>query len=319
MCRALQINHTVGVNWTGPEQHTSLRTAILFLLGCTAAIALACGGGSGAYKTPTTTGMTTAAPTKASGQLLLASTTTTQDSGLLDVLIPAFEKETGYTVKLVAGGSGQAIENATRGDVDALLVHSPAAEKKMVDAGDGIERQLVMHNDFLVVGPANDPAGVKSAADVNAAFTAIANKQAPFISRGDNSGTNVFELNIWKALNITPKGQSWYSETGQGQGATLQVASQRAAYALADRATFLAQKANLDLVILHEKSTRLQNIYHVIVVNPAKHPNVNVVAARALAAWITRADVQALIGKFGVDKYGEPLFFPDAGKAGPAG
>jgi tungstate transport system substrate-binding protein len=150
-------------------------------------------------------------------------------------------------------------------------------------------------------------------------MTAISTKQAPFISRGDNSGTNVFELNIWKALNITPKGQSWYSETGQGQGATLQVAGQRAAYALADRATFLAQKANLDLVILHERSKGLLNVYHVIVVNPAKHPNVNAVAARAWAAWITRPDVQALIGKFGVDKYGEPLFFPDAGKPEPAG
>ena len=272
-------------------------------------MAMACGSSSNSNK----------APTKASGQLLLASTTTTQDSGLLDVLIPAFEKETGYTVKLVAGGSGQAIENGTRGDVDALLVHSPAAEKKMVDAGDGIERQLVMHNDFLVVGPSSDPAGVRSASDVDAAFRAIANKQAPFISRGDNSGTNVFELNIWKALNITPKGQRWYSETGQGQGATLQVASQRAAYALADRATFLAQKANLEMVILHEKSKGLLNVYHVIVVNPARHPKVNVVAARAWAAWITRSDVQDLIGKFGIDKYGEPLFLPDAAKPEPAG
>ena len=306
-------------------QRTTVRAAALCITLCIAVVTLACGSRS-TNKTPTTgttaaasTAAATAAPTKTSGQLLLASTTTTQDSGLLDMLIPVFEKETGYTVKLVAGGSGQAIENGTRGDVDALLVHSPAAEKKMVDAGDGIERQLVMHNDFLVVGPSSDPAAVKSAADVNAAFTAIANKQSPFISRGDNSGTNVFELNIWKALNITPKGQSWYSETGQGQGATLQVASQRAAYALADRGTFLAQKANLDLVILHQKSAGLLNIYHIIVVNPAKHPNVNVVAARAWAAWITRPDVQELIGKFGVAKYGEPLFFADAGKAEPAG
>lgn len=259
----------------------------------------------------------TALPTKASGTLLLASTTTTQDSGLLDVLIPAFEKATGYRVKLVAGGSGQAIENGTRGDVDVLFVHSPAAEKKMVDAGDGIERQLVMHNDFIVVGPKNDPAGVRSAVDVNAAFKAIADRRAPFISRGDSSGTNVFELNIWKALAITPQGQSWYSETGQGQGATLQVASQRRAYALADRGTYLAQKNNLDLEILHEKSRGLLNLYHVIVVNPAKHPNVNVAGARAWAAWITRPDVQELIGTFGVDKYGEPLFIPDAGKPEP--
>jgi tungstate transport system substrate-binding protein len=299
------------------------RTAMFGLIAVVAVMAIACGGGGGSSKAPaagvTASAATSAAQTKASGQLLLASTTTTQDSGLLDVLIPAFEQETGYRVKLIAGGSGQAIENGTRGDVDVLLVHSPAAEMMMVAAGDGIERQLVMHNDFLVVGPPADPAGVKSAADVNAAFRAIADKQAPFISRGDNSGTNVFELNIWKALKITPKGQSWYSETGQGQGATLQIASQRAAYALADRATFLAQKANLDLAILHEKSKGLLNVYHVIVVNPARHPKVNVTAARAWAAWITRPDVQAMIGTFGVDKYGEPLFFADAGKAEPAG
>jgi tungstate transport system substrate-binding protein len=299
-----------------------LRIVAFGLAAITAASTVSCGSNDPPMQTPTTSAtratIPSPAPTKASGTLLLASTTTTQDSGLLDVLIPAFEKETGYTVKLVAGGSGQAIQNGTDGNVDALLVHSPAAELKMVDAGDGIERQLVMHNDFLVVGPTNDPAGVKAASDVMAAFSAIAAAQAPFISRGDNSGTNVFELNIWKALNITPRGQSWYSETGQGQGATLQVANQRSAYALADRATYLAQKANLDLVILHEKSKGLLNVYHVIVVNPAKHPNVNVTAARAWAAWIVRPDVQDVIGKFGVEKYGEPLFFPDAGKAEPA-
>lgn len=304
------------------KQNTMLCRVTICLIAVVAAATLACGGGSSS-ETPTTGGDTPAAasgaPTKASGTLLLASTTTTQDSGLLDVLIPAFEEETGYTVRLIAGGSGQAIENGTRGDVDALLVHSPAAEQKMIDAGDGIERQLVMHNDFLIVGPASDPAGVKAAADAKAAFAAIADKQAAFISRGDNSGTHVFELNIWKSINITPAGQSWYSETGQGQGATLQVASQRAAYAMADRGTFLAQKPNLDLVILHEKSAGLLNIYHVIVVNPAKHPNVNVTAARAWAAWITGSDTQEMISKFGVDKYGEPLFFPDAGKPEPAG
>ena len=300
-----------------------LRIVAFGLAAIIAVLAASCGGSDTSKQTPTSgatqAAISSPARTKASGTLLLASTTTTQDSGLLDVLIPAFEKETGYTVKLVAGGSGQAIQNGTDGNVDALLVHSPAAELKMVDAGDGIERQLVMHNDFIVVGPTSDPAGVKAASDVNAAFRAIAAHQAPFISRGDNSGTNVFELNIWKAINITPKGQSWYSESGQGQGATLQIASQRGAYALADRGTFLSQKANLDLVILHEKSKGLLNIYHVIVVNPAKHPNVNVTAARAWAAWIVRPDVQDMIGKFGVDKYGEPLFFPDAGEAEPTG
>ncbi len=305
------------------KQSMMLRLLMIGLVTSITAATVACGNNGSSSKTPAIGGGTaataTGAPSKASGTLLLASTTTTQDSGLLDVLIPAFEEETGYTVKLIAGGSGQAIETGTRGDVDALLVHSPAAETKMLEAGDGIERQLVMHNDFLVVGPPGDPAGVKAAPDAKAAFAAIADKQAAFISRGDNSGTHVFELNIWKSINITPAGQSWYSETGQGQGATLQVASQRAAYAIADRGTFLAQKPNLDLVILHEKSAVLLNIYHVIIVNPAKHPAVNVTAARAWAAWITGQDAQAIISEFGVDKYGEPLFFPDAGKPERAG
>ena len=255
-------------------------------------------------------------PTKASGQLLLASTTTTQDSGLLDVLIPAFEQETGYSVKLVAGGSGQAIENAARGDVDVLLVHSPAAEEALVDAGDGIERAAVMHNDFIVVGPKSDPAGVRNAADAGAAFRAIAESGASFISRGDDSGTNVFEMRIWRAAGIMPEGQRWYSETGQGQGATLQIASQRGAYALADRATFLAERKNLDLEVVYDKPGTLLNVYHVIVVNPAKHPNVNVRAARAWAAWLVRGDTQELIGSFGVGEYGEALFVGDAGKVG---
>ncbi len=284
----------------------SARVALMLAAALT--VAAACGG----------SGSSGAGGTKSSGELLLASTTTTQDSGLLDMLIPAFEKETGYRVKLVSGGSGQAIANGTRGDVDVLLVHSPDAEKKMVEGGDGIERALVMHNEFLVVGPKDDPAGVRSAADANAAFQAIVARRATFVSRGDDSGTNVVEFKLWKAANVTPTGQDWYIETGQGQGATLQIASQRQAYALADRATFLAHQKNLDLEIVSQRSKGLLNVYHVIVVNPAKHPNVNVVAARAWSAWITRTDTQAMIGGFGVDRYGEPLFLSDAGKPEPA-
>jgi tungstate transport system substrate-binding protein len=257
------------------------------------------------------------APTKASGNLILATTTSTQDSGLLDVLVPMFEKETGYTVKTVAVGSGQAIEQASRGDADVVLVHSPDAEKKMVDAGDGVERVLVMHNDFIIVGPKDDPAGVKAAKLTNDAMTTISTKQAAFISRGDNSGTNALELKLWKAIAVTPKGQAWYSESGQGMGATLQIANQKKAYTISDRATYLAQKANLDLAILFQGDKALLNVYHVIVVNPAKHPNVNVVAARAFAAWMVRADIQKVIAEFGKDKAGEALFFPDAGKPEP--
>ncbi|MBI5284438.1 MAG: substrate-binding domain-containing protein [Chloroflexi bacterium] len=287
-------------------------------------LAAACGSDSKDHARTPSAGATTAAaaspaPTKASGTLILATTTSTQDSGLLDVLVPMFEKESGYTVKTVAVGSGQAIEQASRGDADVVLVHSPAAEKTMVDNANGIERALVMHNDFIIVGSKDDPAGRQAAKTTNDAMGAIAAKQSRFISRGDNSGTNALELKLWKAITIDPKGQSWYEESGQGMGATLQIANQKAAYTISDRATYLAQKKNLDLVIVFEKDRALLNVYHVIVVNPAKHANVKVDAARAFAAFMVRADVQKLIGEFGVATAGEPLFVPDAGKPEPAG
>jgi len=289
-------------------------------------IGAACGGdddeSSGADNTPasqaTSATQPTAAATKASGDLVLATTTSTQDSGLLDVLVPMFEEESGYNVQVIAVGSGQAIEQASRGDADVVLVHSPAAEKKMVDDGDGIERTLVMHNDFIIVGPEADPAGVAGAASVTEAMTKIATAQSPFISRGDDSGTNALELKLWKAAAIEPAG-SWYTESGQGMGATLQIAGQRGAYTISDRATFLAQSANLDLQVLFEDKPELLNVYHTIVVNPEKHPDVRAAGARAFAAFMVRPDVQEIIGKFGVDKYGEPLFFADAGKPEPAG
>ena len=300
------------------------RTPILIVLALiVVAFSAGCRGGSNSSETATVapaspSAVQSPAPTKATGTLILATTTSTQDSGLLDVLVPMFEKETGYTVKTVAVGSGQAIEQASRGDADVVLVHSPDAEKKMVDAGDGIERTLIMHNDFIIVGPNADPAGVKAATLTNDAMTAISTKRSAFISRGDNSGTNALELKLWKAINVTPKGQSWYAESGQGMGATLQIANQKDAYTISDRATYLAQKANLDLAILFQGDKALLNIYHVIVVNPAKHTNVNVVAARAFAAWMVRADIQTVIGEFGKVKAGEALFFPDAGKPEPA-
>ena len=298
-----------------------LLLAALTLIGLL--LATACGSDSkDDARTPATAAATAAAspaPTKASGTLILATTTSTQDSGLLDVLVPMFEKESGYKVKTVAVGSGQAIEQASRGDADVVLVHSPAAEKTMVENADGIERALVMHNDFIIVGSKDDPAALKSATTTNDAMTAIATKQSRFISRGDNSGTNALELKLWKAISVDPKGQSWYEESGQGMGATLQIANQKAAYTISDRATYLAQKKNLDLVIVFEKDKALLNGYHVIVVNPAKHPNVKVDAARAFAAFLVRADVQKVIGEFGVATAGEPLFVPDAGKPEPAG
>ncbi len=255
----------------------------------------------------------TTPPKPANPTLILATTTSTQDSGLLDVLVPDFEQKTGYTVQTVAVGSGEAMKMGQECNADVLLVHSPAAEKTFMDSNYGIDRRLVMHNDFIVVGPSSDPAGIKGTASAPDAFAKIANTQSPFISRGDNSGTNAKELAIWKAAKITPEG-SWYTESGQGMGATLQIASEKGAYTLTDRATFLANKANLQLENLVEGDSTLLNIYHVIQVNPANCPKVNSVGAVAFSDYMVSPDTQALISTFGVDKYGQALFTPDAGK-----
>jgi tungstate transport system substrate-binding protein len=217
----------------------------------------------------------------------------------------------------VAGGSGQAIENGRRGDVDVLLVHSPEAERQMVADGAGIERAFVMHNDFVFVGPPDDPAGAGSAPDVESALRAIAGAEARFVSRGDDSGTHVMELRLWSAAGVQPQGASWYEETGQGQGATLQVANQKRGYALTDRGTFVSQRERLDLRIVQERDPRMANYYHVIVVNPDAHPDTNVEGARAFAAFVTGAEGQQLIATFGVREFGEPLFIADAGKPDP--
>ncbi len=289
--------------------------SLLFLL---AAFAAACNDDtSEPSATPAAESSPAAEPTKASGDVILATTTSFQDSGLLDVLKDRFEQETGYTLKPIAVGSGQAIEQASRGDADVVLAHSPAAEKKMIDAGDGIERTLVMHNDFVIVGPAADPAGLAAANDARAAMTALAAGAAPFISRGDDSGTHALELKLWSGAAIDPARQSWYEESGQGMGATLQIANQKAGYTVTDRGTYLAQKANLDLEILFEGDGSLLNYYHVILVNPEKHAGVNADGARAFAAFLLRDDIQQIIGAFGVEEYGQPLFVPDAGKEDP--
>jgi tungstate transport system substrate-binding protein len=248
-------------------------------------------------------------PTKS--QLLLVSTTSTQDSGLLDVLLPAFEEQTGYTVQLISTGSGQALKIAEQGNADVILLHSPAAEEEFMAQGLGIDRRLVMHNDFVLVGPAEDPADVKDKDPVEA-FKTIYQSQAVFVSRGDESGTNVKELNLWKQAGLDPLGRPWYLETGQGQGATLSIANEKGGYALTDRGTFLAYRANLNLVILVENDPSLLNIYHVITVNPERWPHINVEGARAFADFITSTKGQQIIREFGVDKYGQPLFFADA-------
>jgi tungstate transport system substrate-binding protein len=266
-----------------------------------------------ASATPAATQAPTVPPKPTNPSLILATTTSTQDSGLLDVLVPDFEQKTGYTVQTVAVGSGEAMKMGQQCNADVLLVHSPSAEKDFMSNNYGSDRRLVMHNDFIIVGPASDPAGIKGSTSAADAFTKIANTQSPFISRGDNSGTNTKELAIWKAANITPEG-SWFTESGQGMGATLKIASEQGAYTLTDRATYLANKANLQLDNLVEGDGALLNIYHVIVVNPANCPKVNNTGAIAFADYIVSPETQALIGNFGVDKYGQALFTPDAGK-----
>jgi tungstate transport system substrate-binding protein len=246
--------------------------------------------------------------------IILATTTSTQDSGLLDVLIPLFEKQTGYFVKTIAVGSGQAMAMGQKGEADVLLVHSPDAEKKFMDAGDGISRMLVMHNDFVVVGPAIDSAKIKGIKAASESFKKIAAANELFMSRGDNSGTHAKEKAIWKAAGINPEGQGWYQQTGLGMGQTLSVAAEKKAYTLADRGTYLALQKNLGLPLLVEGDAMLLNIYHVIQVSPAKWPKVNAEGSAAFAKFMVSEGVQKIIKTFGVDKYGSPLFFPDAGK-----
>jgi tungstate transport system substrate-binding protein len=246
--------------------------------------------------------------------IILATTTSTQDSGLLDVLIPIFEKKTGYFVKTIAVGSGQAMAMGQKGEADVLLVHSPSAEKKFVTEGYGINRQLVMHNDFIVVGPPADPAKIKGVKAATEVFKKIAATQSLFLSRGDNSGTHVKEKDIWKAAAVKYEGEKWYQQTGLGMGQTLNVASEKKAYILADRGTYLALKKNLDLAILAEGDAILLNIYHVIEANPAKFPKVNASGGKAFADFMVARATQDIIKTFGVDKFGSPLFFPDAGK-----
>ncbi|SNB45952.1 substrate-binding domain-containing protein [Geobacter sp. DSM 9736] len=250
----------------------------------------------------------------ASKNVILATTTSTQDSGLLDVLLPLFEKETGYFVKTIAVGSGQAMAMGEKGEADVLLVHSPDAEKKFIERGAGINRRLVMHNDFIVVGPGTDPAKLRGMKDAAAAMKKIADAGSLFLSRGDNSGTHAKEKGLWKSAGVNPEGQRWYQQTGLGMGQTLNVAAEKRGYTLADRGTYLSLKKTLGLDILVEGDFKLLNVYHVIEVNPARWSTVNGPGARAFADFMVSAKAQKIIGSYGVAKFGSPLFFPDAGK-----
>lgn len=245
-------------------------------------------------------------------QVILATTTSTQDSGLLDILVPVFEKNTGYQIKTIAVGTGQALAMGEKGEADVLLVHAPDSEKPLVEKGLCVDRRIVMHNDFIFVGPQADPARIRGARPAEA-LKKIASASAVFISRGDNSGTHKMELSLWKTAGVTPQG-AWYQQSGSGMGQTLNIASYKGGYTLTDRATYLALKKNLELTILVEGDRVLLNIYHVMQVNPSRFALVNGPGGKAFVEFMVSKEAQTLIGQFGMKEYGQPLFFPDAGK-----
>jgi len=285
--------------------HIFKKVITLALILGMAALAFGCGGQTADLTEKT------AEPT----EVILSTTTSTMDSGLLDVLIPLFEeKYPEYYMTPVSVGTGAALEMGKRGEADVMLVHAPDSEIPLVESGDAINRQLVMHNDFVIIGPAADPAGIKGLTDAKAALTKIYDSEAGFVSRGDDSGTHKKELAIWATAGLEPQGSPWYVETGKGMGDTLAVANEEMLYTLTDRATYLALKDNLDLEILAEGDEILKNIYHVMQVNPEKGPQINAEGAAAFVEFMIAPETQEVIANFGVDQYGMPLFFPDAGK-----
>jgi tungstate transport system substrate-binding protein len=266
---------------------------IIFTAGCTPSSELVADGGE--------------------NEIILATTTSTQDSGLLDFLLPKFHADNDYLVKTIAVGTGKALKMAEDGNADVLLVHAPSSEVELIEKGFGIDRTLIMHNDFVIVGPPDDPAGISGMESATDAFQVILSSESIFVSRGDDSGTHKKELALWIEIDQQPQGEA-YLETGQGMAATLRIASEKAGYTLTDRATYLANKEHLDLEILIEGDQRLLNIYHVISVNPDKWPQANYAGAQAFSAFLVSQETQKMIGEFGVEQYGQPLFFPDAGK-----
>lgn len=280
---------------------------ILMMVISSAALLSACGGGE----------KEEGANTPDNPKLILATTTSTKDSGLLDAILPDFEKQTGYNVDVISVGSGEAMEMGEKGEADVLLVHSPASEKEFVDGGhaDADGRLDVMYNDFVVVGPKDDPAGIEKAAKEDAvkAFTEISSQKKTFISRADDSGTHKKELSIWEKAEITPKGD-WYVEAAAGMGDVINMTNEKTGYTLSDRATWLNVGGNTDLKIVCEKdpSGMLNNQYGVICVNPDKNENINAEGAKAFQKWIVSEETQKIIGEYGADEYGEALFIPNA-------
>ncbi len=245
--------------------------------------------------------------------VILSTTTSTQDSGLLDVLVPMFERQTGYTVKTIAVGTGQALALAARGEADVTLAHAPSLERQYVAEGRMRSRRLVMYNDFVIVGPAADPARIKGEKRAVDALKKIAASGSRFVSRGDRSGTHILELGLWQQAGVAPAAP-WYIESGQGMGATLGIADDRGAYTLADRATLLAFGRRVRLQTMVEGDRPLLNIYSVMEASPANGPRVNAAGGKAFADFMLAPGTQAVIGTFGVEKYGRPLFVPIAGR-----
>ena len=290
-----------------------MRKSILFITVLLALLAMvACGGGNAAPAAEP--------PAEAEPQVLrLATTTSTADSGLLDAILPDFEAANNARVDVVAVGTGQAIEIGQAGDADVILVHARAREDAFIEEGHGTARYDVMYNDFILVGPAEDPAGVQGMATAAEALTAIAAAEASFASRGDDSGTHTKELSLWEKAGITPEGD-WYNSLGQGMGETLTFANESGAYTLTDRGTYLSMRDNLpNLVVVvggesiaENGDSSLLNPYGVIPVNPDKSEAINAELAQAFAEWITSPEVQAMIGEYGVETFGQPLFYPDA-------
>jgi len=248
-----------------------------------------------------------------SNSLLLSTTTSTQDTGLLDVLIPLFEKKTGSKIKTIAVGSGQALAMGARGDVDVVLAHAPDLEKEHESQGLFVDRQLVMHNDFVLLCPAADPAQIRGLKRTTEALARIASRQTRFVTRGDKSGTDLLEKSLWKQAGIAPKG-TWYMESGQGMGGSLLLASEKQACIVSDRGTYLAFKSRLSLDIVLQGDRVLLNIYHVMQPNPEKFPKVNAAGGKAFVDFMISREAQEIIRQFGKEKFGSPLFVPDAGK-----
>jgi tungstate transport system substrate-binding protein len=246
-------------------------------------------------------------------RLKLSTTTSTENSGLLYVLLPPFEKQFNVKVDVIAVGSGKAIKLGENGDVDCVLAHERDLENKFVADGYGVNRRDVMHNDFVIIGPSADPAGISKAKTAADAFKLIAHKRAPFVSRGDQSGTHSKELSLWVKAGIKPSGK-WYIETGMGMGEVLIMANEKGAYTLTDRGTYLAfqKEGKINLPVLFEGDSTLFNPYGIIAVNPERQPSVNYVLAMALIGWVTSQEGQRIIADFGKEKFGTPLFFPDA-------